>query len=54
LEIRDRIVEQSLFTFRAPVSILRSAIRKHLASHSAEGPPPPRVLLVDRDRYVLA
>jgi hypothetical protein len=55
-EIRDLIVERSLFTFRAqdPVGILRAAIRKHLASHGAEGQPSARVRQQGRDSYVLA
>jgi hypothetical protein len=55
-QIHDLIVAKSLFTFRAqdPVGILRSALRKHLASHGAEGQPPARVRQIDRDSYVLA
>jgi hypothetical protein len=55
-EIHQLVVDRSLFTFRAqaPVGILRSALRKHLASHGAEGQPPARVRQIDRDSYVLA
>lgn len=55
-EIHQLIVDKSLFTFRAqdPVSMVRSALRKHLAAHGGQGQPPARVRQVDRDRYVLA
>ncbi len=55
-EIHDLIVGKSLFTFRAqaPVGILGAALRKHLASHGAEGQPPARVRRQSRDSYVLA
>ncbi len=54
-EIHKIILDKSLFTFRAqdPVSILRSAIRKHLATHGGPGQPVARVRQVERDRYVL-
>ena len=55
-DIHDLIVAKSLFPFRAqdPVGVLRAAIRKHLASHGAEGQPPARVRQQGRDSYVLA
>ena len=55
-EIHQIIVDRSLFTFRAqdPVSMVRSALRKHLATHGGQGQPVARVRQVERDRYVLA
>lgn len=55
-EIHKLIVDKSLFTFNAkdPVGILRSALRKHLASHGGQSQPAARVRQVDRDRYILA
>jgi hypothetical protein len=55
-EIRDRIVERSLFTFKAldTVSIVRAAIRKHLRTHGQAEQQPARVRQVDRDRYSAA
>lgn len=55
-EIRDRIVERSLFSFKAvdTVAIVRAAIRKHLRTHGQAEQPPARVRQVDRDRYSTA
>lgn len=52
-EIHNRIVKQNLFDFKAkdPVSMVRSAIRKHLRAHA--GKPTARVRAVDKDRYAL-
>ena len=54
-EIHQLILDGSLFTFHAqdPLGMVRSAIRKHLATHGDEGQPPARVRQVERDRYVL-
>lgn len=54
-EIHRLIVEKSLFTFRAqdPVSMVRAALRKHLAAHGGAGQPDARVRHVERDRYVI-
>ena len=55
-EIMDRVVERSLFTFKArdPVAVVRAAIRKHLQTHGEAEQPPARVRQVDRDRYSVA
>lgn len=52
-EIHELIEQQKLFQFKAkdPVSIVRSAIRKHLRSHA--GTSQARVRVVDKDRYAL-
>lgn len=54
-EIHQLIVSKSLFTFRAqsPVSIVRSALRRHLASHGGKDQPPARIRQLEHDRYVL-
>jgi hypothetical protein len=54
-EIYQILLDKPLFTFRArdPVGVLRSALRRHLASHGGEGQPAARVRMVDRDRYVV-
>ena len=54
-EIHRLIVDKALFTFRAqdPVSMVRAALRKHLAAHGGAGQPSARVRHVERDRYVI-
>ncbi len=54
-EIHQLVVDKALFTFNAkdPASIVRSALRKHLAAHGGQGQPPARIRQVDRDRYLI-
>lgn len=54
-EIHRLIVDKSLFTFRAqdPVSMVRAALRKHLATHGGSGQPSARVRCPERDRYLI-
>ena len=55
-EIHKQIVDRQLFEFgaKAPISMVRSALRKHLRSHGGQGQPPAKVRLVDKDRYEAA
>jgi hypothetical protein len=54
-ELHATIVQAGLYEFRArdALGVMRSAVRRHLATHGAEGQPAAMVRVVDRDRFDL-